>query len=231
MNDFFTSMPPAYGRTVEASEITEHARIVERRGSRVAHAESCQIGGAPAVLLVVDDRPGLLSLVTDALLVQGLSVRKAQAYSRKRADGRIEAIDFMQLQRPKSAGPAEVDDAELAAFVQALTELISEDVPMTMGRIATRIAGEQRTRVYFDLEALARREYLLSVEAPDSQGLLHAITSALYAHGVRIFGCYIDTEAGFARARFELGLTGIAPTSANLCDIQLAVLSGLPRRS
>ncbi len=231
MNDFSVSMPPAYARAVDAAEIAEHARIVERRGPRVAHAETCLVGSASAVLLVVDDRPGLLSLITDALLVQGLSVRKAQAYSRKRADGRMEAIDFMQLQRPKSDGPTEVDEAELAAFVQTLTELIGEDVPITMGRIAIKIADEQRTRVYFDLEALAHGEYLLSVEAADSQGLLHGITSALYAHGVRIFGCFIDTEAGFARARFELGLAGIAPTSANLCDIQLAVLNGLPRRS
>jgi hypothetical protein len=60
--------------------------------------------------------------------------------------------------------------------------------------------------------------------------LLNAITSALYAQGAAISGCQIDTEGGFARNRFELALGGFgAPTSAELCDIQLAVLHAIPR--
>jgi hypothetical protein len=71
---------------------------------------------------------------------------------------------------------------------------------------------------------------VLLVEAPDSPGVLHAITSALCAQGATISGCQIDTEAGFARDRFQLELAGpAAATSAELCDIQLAVLSALPR--
>ena len=231
MNDFLASMPAAYDRAVVASEAAEHARIVERRGTRLAHAEACQSSGASVVCLVADDRPGLLSLVTDALLVHGLGIRKAQAYCRKRADGRTEAIDFIELQRPRS-GAVDVDASELAAVVQTLTELMVDDVPVSLAHIAARASGELRTRAYFDLDALASGEYVLLVEAPDSQGLLHAITSALYAQGARISGCQIDTELGFARDRFVLELAGAAArTSAALCDIQLAVLSALPRPS
>jgi UTP:GlnB (protein PII) uridylyltransferase len=231
MNDFLASMPAGYGKIASAAEVREHARIAQQRGARLAYAEPCTSGGAPVVCLVADDRPGLLSLVTDALLVHGLGVRKAQAYCRKRADdGRTEAIDFMELYRSNAAGAVEVDASELAAFVQTLTELIVEDAPSSMARIAARVSSERRTRAYFELDALARGEYVLVVDAPDSQGLLNSITSALYAQGSAIAGCQIDTEAGFARNRFELALGGFgAPSSAELCDIQLAVLSALPR--
>jgi UTP:GlnB (protein PII) uridylyltransferase len=230
MNDFLASMPAGYAKTVSAAEVREHARIAQQRGVRLAYAEPCTSGGAPVVCLVADDRPGLLSLVTDALLVHGLGVRKARAYCRKRSDGRTEAIDFVELYRSNASGPLEVEPSELAAFVQTLTELIVEDAPSSVARIAARVSSERRTRAYFELEALARGEYLLVVDAPDSQGLLNAITSALYAQGSAISGCQLDTEAGFARNRFELELGGFgAPTSAELCDIQLAVLSALPR--
>jgi UTP:GlnB (protein PII) uridylyltransferase len=230
MKDFVASMPAAYARAAHGSELAEHAGIVARRGSRLVHAEPCRKGGASAVCLVADDRPGLLSLVTDALLVHGFGIRKAQAYCRKLADGRTEAIDFMELSRSGAGSAVEVDASEVAAFVQTLTELIVEDVPMSRTAVAARTSGELRTRAYFDIKALARGDYLLLVEAPDSPGLLHAITSALCAQGATISGCQIDTEAGFARDRFQLELAGpAAATSAELCDIQLAVLSALSR--
>jgi UTP:GlnB (protein PII) uridylyltransferase len=230
MNDFLASMPAGYAKIASTAEAREHARIAQLRGARLAYAEPCTSGGAPVVCLVADDRPGLLSLITDALLVNGLGVRKAQAYCRKRADGCAEAIDFMELYRPNATGAAEIDASELAAFVQTLTELIVEDAPSSVARIAARVSSERRTRAYFELDALARGEYLLVVDAPDSEGLLNAITSALYAQGAAISGCQIDTEGDFARNRFELALGGFgAPTSAELCDIQLAVLHALPR--
>jgi UTP:GlnB (protein PII) uridylyltransferase len=68
------------------------------------------------------------------------------------------------------------------------------------------------------------------VEAPDSEGLLHGITSALFAQGVRILSCEIGTHAGVARDRFEIAsVTGEPLSSVDLCDIQLAVLDSLPR--
>jgi UTP:GlnB (protein PII) uridylyltransferase len=232
MKDFVASMPAHYARAADSSELAEHAGIVARRGSRLVHAEPCRKGEASAVCLVADDRPGLLSLVTDALLVHGLGIRKAQAYCRKRADGRTEAIDFMELQRSGAGSAVEVDASEVAAFVQTLTELILEDGPMSRASVAARTSAEVRTRAYFDIKALARGEYVLLVEAPDSPGVLHAITSALCAQGATISGCQIDTEAGFARDHFQLELAGTAAaTSAELCDIQLAVLSALARAS
>jgi UTP:GlnB (protein PII) uridylyltransferase len=230
MKDFLASMPALYARAVDSSEVAEHARIVAGRGSRLVHAEACRKGRVSVLCLVADDRPGLLSLVTDALLVHGFGIRRAQAYCRKHADGRTEAIDFLELQRSGAGSSVEVDASEVAAFVQTLTELIVEDVPLSRASVAARTSAEVRTRAYFDIAALVRGQYVLLVEAPDSPGLLHAITSALCAQGAVISGCQIDTEAGFARDRFQLELAGpAAATSPELCDIQLAVLSALSR--
>jgi len=229
MNDFLASMPAAYARAATATDVVQHARIVERRGARLAYAEPCQLGSATALCLVTDDRPGLLALVTDALLVQGLGIRSAQAYCRKRADRQTDAVIFLELQRPTTA--AAVEASELAAFLQMLSELIAEDIRASGIPSPGPRSREAPTRVYFELEALKRGEYVLLVEARDSQGLLHAITSALYGQGARITSCQIGTEAGFARDRFDIERGDAAPlTSAELCDIQLAVLAALPQR-
>lgn len=229
MSDFPASMPAAYTRSFRAEEVTEHARIVARRGAQLAHAEPC--GKSGLVCVVADDRPGLLALVTDALSVYGLGIRSARAYCRARPDGRTEAVDFLELQ-PAAAGSTtafELDADELRAFVQTLTELIADDIRAgsRAGSLAAR--GAARTRVYFEHEARRRGEYVLLVEAPDASGLLHAVTSALHAHGARILSCHIGTEAGFARDRFDIaGIDGEPLTDAELCDIQLGVLAALP---
>lgn len=145
-----------------------------------------------------------------------------------RADGATEAVDFLDLQQPDSG--AGFDVAELESFVHTLTELIAEDIREGSRPSANPVKRAPPARAYFELEALRRNQYVLLVEAPDSQGLLHGITSALHAQGVRISNCQIGTEAGRARDRFELSnVTGERLSAVDLCDIQLAVLGSLPR--
>ena len=234
MTEFLDSMPVAYVRAFSAQEMAEHAQIVQRRGTRVAHAETCASGGGSLVCVVADDRPGLLALVTDALLVHGLSVRSAQVYCRKRSDGLAEAVDFFELQPPQVASDeVEIGASDLAAFVQTLSELIAEDV-LAASRASVppppvAVAGPPATRVYFELEALRRGEFSLLVQAPDSEGLLNAITNALHAQSVRILASEIRTEGGVARDRFELESSDGEPLNAvRLCDIQQAVREALP---
>lgn len=221
--DLLASMPASYLAAFSPSQIAEHARIVARRGRRLAHAELCQSENGCLVCVVAEDRPGLLALVTDALLVHGLGIRSAQAFCRQRPDGGAEAVDFLAL-RP------ELEAASLAGFLETLTELIEEDIEASRRVSAPQSLQSTPTRVYFELEALRRNEYILLVEAPDSEGLLHAITSALYAQGARILTCQIGTEGDVARDRFELAsASGQPPSGLELCDWQLAVLDALPR--
>jgi UTP:GlnB (protein PII) uridylyltransferase len=223
MTDFLASMPVAYARAFDAADVDEHAQIVARRGRRVVHAELHDFGAGQVVCLVTDDRRGLLSLVTDALLVHALGIDGAQAYVRRRGDGQPEVVALLDLSRI-------IDDAELAAFVQTLGELIAEDIRVSALPHSVAPPREASRRVYFELDALRRGEHVLMVEAPDAEGLVHAITSALDAQGVRILACQIGTESGVAHDRFEIAAsTGERLGAIELCDIQLAVLDALPR--
>ena len=230
MTGFSASMPPAYALAFSASEIAEHVQIVARRGAQLAHAEVWTGRAGARVCLVAEDRPGLLALVTDALLVHGLSIRSALVYCRQRADGKTEALDFFELRQAKSSEVGfQIDTSELTAWVQTLVELVAEDIAAADRISARPAAGGAVTRVYFELEALRRGEAILLVEAPDTDGLLNAITNALHAQAVRIVASEIRTEDNTAHDRFELASRdGQALTAVRLCDIQQAVLAALP---
>lgn len=231
MSNFLASMPTAYAAAFSGQDAAEHARVVGRRAAKLAHAESVQTSKGRFVCVVADDRPGLLSLVTDALLAHGLGIRSGMAFCRQPGDGRAEAVDFFVVEQPGSHAGVELDAADLAAFLQSLSELIAEDIRTSARVSATSLPPVPKTRVYFDLEALRRGEHLLFVEAPDSPGLLHAITSALYAQAVRIVSCQIGTEGGVARDQFEVASSDGHPlSSVELGDLQLAVLDALPQR-
>ncbi len=169
-------------------------------------------------------------MVTDALLVHGLSIRNAKVYCRKRADGQAEAVDFFQLQHMKGDPSVGVGVAELGAFLQTLSELVAEDVLAASRPSAIPTSTSPVTRVYFELEALRRGEATLLVEAPDTEGLLNAITNALHAQNVHIRASEIRTESGLAHDRFDLVSNDAQALSAvRLCDIQQAVHAALPK--
>jgi [protein-PII] uridylyltransferase len=230
MTEFLATMPAAYAGAFTPSEIVEHEKIVARRGANSIHAELCLSDFGEQVCLVAEDRPGLLALVTDALLVHGLSIRNAKVYCRQRADGRSEAVDFFQLQHTKGDLSASVGAAELAAFLQTLSELVAEDELAAARPSSPPTSSSPTARVYFELEALRRGEATLLVEAPDTEGLLNAISNALHAQDVRIRASEIRTEGGFAHDRFELVGNDSQPLSAvRLGDIQQAVYAALPK--
>ena len=229
-------MPAAYGRLYGANEAAEHAAIVSRRGSRLVHAELCQSAKDPLLCVVAEDRPGFLALVTDALLAQGMAIQSARAFCRVVGKERDEAVDFLELRA--LGGPDDVatqlDGEGLQAFTQSLSELIADD--MAQGKAASTAStpyaeAEPTTRVYFERQPPADGRYLLVVDAPDSDGLLHAVSSALHAKGMRIMACEIRTIGARARDRFEVEPSSQRPLNdAELCDVQLAVLDALPSR-
>ena len=102
--------------------------------------------------------------------------------------------------------------------------------------VALRINANTVARVYTHLErsgALETRRGVgtFVVDAPDSNGLLHAVSSTLNAQGMRIMACQINTVSGRAHDRFELEPSAQRSLSeAELCDVQLAVFDALPSR-
>jgi [protein-PII] uridylyltransferase len=218
-------MPDAYERLYGESEVAEHAAIVSRRGSRLVHAELWQSAKGPQLCVVAEDRPGLLALVTDALLAQGMAIQSARAFCREVGKDRVEAVDFLELRAPGGSDDVAAQlDGE--AFAQSLSELIAEDMAHSPPR-----ETELSTRVYFERQSPADGRYLLVVDARDSDGLLHAVSSALHAKGMRIMACEIRTVEGRARDRFEVEPSSQrALSDGQLCDVQLAVLDALLSR-
>jgi len=235
MNQFVATMPAAYARLYDTTDAAEHAAIASRRGAQLVHAEPWQSAKAPLLCVVAEDRPGLLALVTDALLAQGMAIQSARAFCRVVGKDRDEAVDFLELRAlgGPDHGAAQLEGDALQAFVQSLSELVADDMAQHAApNPAAAPAERARTpRVYFERQAPSDGRYLLVVDAPDSDGMLHAVSSALHANGMRITACEICTVAGYARDRFE-----VEPSSqrllndAELCDVQLAVLDALPSR-
>jgi [protein-PII] uridylyltransferase len=232
MNQFVATMPDAYETLYGPSEMAEHAAIVARRGDRLVHAELWQSAKGPELCVVAEDRPGLLALVTDALLAQGMGIQSARAFCRVVSKDRDEAVDFLELHA--LGGPEEVA-AQLApdalqAFAQSLNELIADDMARSTASSPSVEAAPTR-RAYFERQSPAEGSYMLVVDAPDSDGLLHAVSSALHEKGMRIIACEIRTVGGRARDRFEVAPGSQRPLNdGELCDVQLAVLEALPSR-
>jgi [protein-PII] uridylyltransferase len=233
MNQFLATMPAAYARLYSASEVAEHAAIVSRRGARPVHAELWQSAKGPLLCVVAEDRPGLLALVTDALLAQGMAIQSARAFCRAVSKNQDEAVDFLELRAPGAPddAAAQLDGDGLHAFAQSLSELIEDDRTQRRAPSTLRAGAEPTTRVYFERQSLADGCYLLVVDAPDSVGLLHAVSSALHAKGMRIMACEIRTVGGRAKDRFEAEPSPARILSdGELCDVQFAVLDALPSR-
>ncbi len=228
---FVRSMPAAYSATFTARDTEEHARVVARRGGELSHVEV--VGGSGSVrtlvCLVAEDRPGLLSIVADALLAQGLSVRSAHIYCRTRRDQRLEAVDFFELApKGRASEQQQLDAADVTNFAVTLRQMLAEQLPLEVELATVPPSVAERTRVYFDLDALKRGEHVLIVQTSDFAGLLSTVTNALHAQQARVSCAEVRTVEGKADDRFELASDGAESLSAaRLCDIQLAVYTAV----
>jgi UTP:GlnB (protein PII) uridylyltransferase len=234
MNRFADFMPAAYGHLYTPDEMAEHAAIASRRGERLIHAEMWRSAKGPLLCVVAVDRPGLLALVTDALLTQGIAIHSARAFCREGGQAQAQAVDFLELRsvHGPSDVAAELDHDGLSAFTQFLSDLVADDLAQHASTPSVpRAVTKPTTRVYFERQSPAEGRYLLVVDAPDSNGLLHAVSSALHDHGMRIVACESRTVSGRANDRFEIEpSSGRFLNDGELCDVQLAVLDALPSR-
>lgn len=234
MSQFVATMPVVYGRLYSAADAAQHAAIAGRRGAKLVHAELWNAPNGPQLCVVAEDRPGLLALVTDSLLAQGMAIQSARAFCRTVNRDSDEAVDFLELRA--LTGPDDVavllDEDAIQAFVRSLTELVADDMEQSTPSTDAPPASLQPAgaRVYFERQQPAEGRYLLVVDAPDSNGLLHGICAALHANGMRIVACEIRTIGRRARDRFEVEPSSPRVLSdGELCDVQLAVLDALPR--
>ena len=230
LSTFVDSMPPRYRDHFDLPTARAHAAIVQRRGDRVVSVEAWRTlpDGSVALCIVADDRAGLLSLISGALVFHQLDVVAAQAYGHRSSSGATEVVDLFWVRRLSGK---DIDQELVASITDVLRQLI--DGSLTVETIARRAAGDRRaaraasTRVRFDGD---RKEGLavLTVETVDRPGLLLAMCQALFALRVQIVRSEVRTIDGQVHNRFEVAEFDGAPVGKlRRMQIQVQVLSAI----
>lgn len=226
---FAATMPDAYRLTFDAQSVAQHAAIVARRGDAVVQVEVWRDGGTElSICVVADDRPGLLTQVTAALVAHDLDVVDADAFCRTRTDGVVEAVDLLRVRRNDGSTLAARELAPVQSMIAALcggkATLLEPELPPP-----SRSRGG--ARLVFDTDPRSGVT-VLSVEAYDRPGLLLAITQVLYRSGLQIVGLSATTRGDKAIDRFQLvELDGSALAQDRRLDLQLALLVAIDETS
>lgn len=199
--EFLDSMPDRYLLANPTDVVLFHARAARDRGERPVYLASRPGPSADVVELVVvtDDRPGLLADVAAVLSSNRFDVSAAQIYTRGRAGRPEEAFDVFHVRRVGRAAPG-ADPAALAKIEKDLDALLA-------GRTTTEtlLAGREkppswapkgpgvRTEVRVD-NHVSRRFTVVDVYTRDVPGLLHTIARVLHEQGLTIALSKVNTE-------------------------------------
>jgi [protein-PII] uridylyltransferase len=227
---FLDSMPPRYRQqSFDGTAMREHAAIVSRRDGSPAHVEVWRRlprGGA-VVCVVADDRAGLLSFISAALVVHQFDVEAAQAYTRSAVN---EAVDFFWLRR-QGGLPSPILEADVVRIGDVLRGLVTGAVTLD-SLVATASADLRRaqgatTHIRFD-ETSDGGLAILTVETSDRPGLLLAITRALHRARVQIVASEATTKDGRVVDRFTIvELDGAPLRAARRGVLQVEVLGAV----
>jgi [protein-PII] uridylyltransferase len=193
---FLASMPDRYLVASSAQAILAHAGVVRR------HAPPASVEVVPSshpeaaeLCVVADDRPGLLAMIAAALAGSRLEVLAAQIYSRKLADGSVQAVDLFWVQgRVEGVQAAVRSLPKLERDLRALVRGDRAAVDVVGRTQPPRRAGPAvRTRVAVDNRA-SQEHTVIEVTTLDRPGVLFAISNALFELGLSIAVAKISTE-------------------------------------
>jgi UTP:GlnB (protein PII) uridylyltransferase len=220
------SMPTSYREAFQDADVVAHAGIVSRRDGSATRVEIWRDlpERVVGICIVADDRPGLLSQISAALVAHEIDVVTAHAYCRVRGDGAREAIDFLWIRRVArangSVAPIRARDvAAIGEMVDALVRGNAKFDPVVHFARAIRTA-EANTRVRFD-DGAGDGTMILTVEATDRPGLLLVVTKAIFRAGLQIIGLRATSDQGRATDRFHLAeLDGKPLLQARLLSLQ-----------
>lgn len=233
--EFVASMPAEYREAFDVEAKCAHEAVVRRRGARSTHVEVWRelSQRVVAICVVADDKPGLLSRISAALVAQRIDVVSAHAYCRERADGSVEAVDLLWIRR--LPGPAGVTPPIRAEDILELRDTIDRaaaEPEHASGReVSEPPPSGASARVRFETDEKDGLT-VLTVEAVDRPGLLLAVTQALFRAAVQIVGLRATTEHGSAVDRFKLADTGGKPLARErLFTLQIAILGAIEEGS
>jgi [protein-PII] uridylyltransferase len=232
---FAESMPPRYREIFDDDAIRAHATIATARNemratTRVEAWRELPNGGL-AICVVADDRPGLLSRISAALIVHDMDVVCAQAYGRTRLDGCSEAIDLFWLRPLSRARHRELDAADVMRMGEVLDALVRTDGDLGARLcLATPSRGRRSgrgTRVRFD-RGKSGEPQILAIETDDRPGLLLAVCTALLRMRIQITSSDVRTVDGRACDEFHLAeLDGRPLAGPRQLEAQTQVLAAI----
>ena len=230
---FINSMPMGYRRLFDEDAQHEHAAITYRRGEKAIHVEIWRKlpERIVAIAVIADDKAGLLSRVSAALVAHDLDVVAAQAFGRKRTDGDREAVDLIWIRRiPGEGGRAHSVRSHDVAHIGETLEALARGEATFDGAVSfarARRSAEASTRVRFERDSQDGATQLL-VEAVDRPGLLLVVSRTLFEQRVQIVGSHVSTKAGHVLDRFQVTELDGSPLSwARQLEVQTAVLTAL----
>jgi [protein-PII] uridylyltransferase len=230
---FASTLPDSYRRNFELGAIAEHARIAFEREATPANVGKFMSnrGSGEALCVVADDRPGLLATISAALVMCGLDVIEAEAYTRRLDGVPHEAVDVFWVRHESLAKRGErVGREQVAQLRQTLVGLLE-------GKLERRRLGDSQrpfvtpasveTVVRF-IENADGNFSTLEVETGDRSGLLLALSQALFNQRVQIIGSQVKTVGARVYDRFHIvELDGSAIGAPRRLEIQVAVLSAV----
>lgn len=233
---FASSLPESYRKNFEIGAVGQHARIALERESAPANAGLfiSGRGQGDAICVAADDRPGLLATISAALVMCGLDVIEAEAYTRRLPNRHDEAIDVFWVRHEA------MDRRAIRVSREEVDQLRQTLIGLLEGKLERRRLGESgrpgkpgptpgasETVVRF-IENADGNFSTLEVETGDRSGLLLALSQALFNQRVQIIGSQVKTVKGRVYDRFHIVEFDGGPIGASRrLDIQVSILSAI----
>jgi [protein-PII] uridylyltransferase len=229
---YVRSMPTNYRRIFDEGAQHEHAAISYRRGESATRVEIWRKlpERIAAIAVIADDRPGLFSRISAALVAHELDVVAAQAYGRRRREGEREAVDLFWIRRRVEAGGrvSSIRSRDVAQLGESLDALVRGQASFDGALSFACAPGSADTPARVRCERDENGATLLLVETVDRPGLLLVVSRTLFGKHVQIVGSHVMTQKGRVLDRFlVIELDGSSLTGARQLEVQTAVLAAL----
>jgi [protein-PII] uridylyltransferase len=230
--DFISSMPVRYSQTFTRAVTEQHARTVWARRKRIVNVGAFKSPGrrGTALTVVAKDRPGLLAIISLAMVTCGLDIIEAEVFTRTCADSsdpeEQEAVDLFWVRRQPPHDYIPVGAADIRKLRDTLIAFMkrapSELLPLLESGYYTPASTGTSLRFLEDQEG---RFTTLEIETNDRSGLMLSVCQALFGEGIQILGSRIKTITGRVFARFEVAELSERPIElARRHLIKLAIL-------
>jgi [protein-PII] uridylyltransferase len=225
---FLSQMPERYLLSNSGADIRAHQRIAHERGAgpAVQINDAALAEGSLEILVVTDDRPGLLADLAAALSLHRYEVASAQLYTRVRPGQRDEAFDIFHVTSPGRTLASDPDD-DRALLTKTIEELVSgrvsaETLLTRRSKLPNWARTGPRIKTEIGVDNKASKQYtVVDVYTRDRPELLYAIANTLHRHGLSIALAKVNTEGRRVADVFYVAAAG----GGKLAQGQLARLS------